>query len=363
MKSSAPVLQTHDGSRSGIGFWTASVKAMVGLALLAALFFFGQIDVRALLTLIEMPSVLIVSIGLVLLTLPLAALRWSLLLRAFGLSIAFIDLLHFVAIGTLTNLLLFGPVGGDAVRAFYAWQALGRGSGRVVISVLADRLLGLFGLLSIAFTFSLLNWRWMKNVPALADLGQSLFLAFAACIIGVCAVFFAPRVGRHLIEALSRWPRLVTLVTHLATVVRMIRTNPLALLASFGLSVLIQTGSVAAVLVIAEALNIGTLSITDYAFAISITLVVNALPLTPNGVGVGEAAFDLICRWLEAAPSGAPYASIFFAFRAASLVVSMLGLVSFALYGKPVRRDLAEKHMPPGSAGEAVQVPTSDLNE
>jgi uncharacterized protein (TIRG00374 family) len=362
MKSRAPVLQPGDGGRPRTGFWIACVKATAGLALLAALFFFGQLDVRALLTLIGMPSVLIVSMGLVVLTLPLAALRWSLLLRAFGFSIPFVNLFHFVAIGTLTNLLLFGPVGGDALRAIYAWRALGQGSGRIIISVLADRLLGVFGLLSIAFTFSLLNWRSMKNVPALADVGQLLFLAFAACIIGVCAIFFTPRVGPHLIEALSRWPRLVTLVTHVATVVRMIRTNPLALLACFGLSVLIQTGSVAAALVIAEALNIGTLSMTDYAFAISITLVVNALPLTPNGLGVGEAAFDLICRWLEAAPSGAPYASIFFTFRAASLVVSMLGLVSFALYGKPVRRDLAEKRMGPGS-GETVQVPTSELNE
>jgi uncharacterized membrane protein YbhN (UPF0104 family) len=67
-------------------------------------------------------------------------------------------------------------------------------------------------------------------------------------------------------------------------------------------------------------------------FAVPLTLVANALPLTPSGLGVGEAAFDQICRWLEPTPSGAAYSSIFFAFRLVSTLTCIPGLISLAIY-------------------------------
>jgi uncharacterized membrane protein YbhN (UPF0104 family) len=70
---------------------------------------------------------------------------------------------------------------------------------------------------------------------------------------------------------------------------------------------------------------------------VPLTLVVNALPLTPSGIGVGEAAFDQICRWLEPTPSGAAYSSIFFAFRLVSTLTCIPGLVSLAVYRNSAR--------------------------
>jgi len=74
------------------------------------------------------------------------------------------------------------------------------------------------------------------------------------------------------------------------------------------------------------------LSAADYMFAVPLTLMVNALPLTPGGIGVGEAAFDQICRWLEPTPSGAAYSSIFFAFRVVSTLTCIPGVISLAIY-------------------------------
>jgi hypothetical protein len=65
---------------------------------------------------------------------------------------------------------------------------------------------------------------------------------------------------------------------------------------------------------------------------VPLTLVANSLPLTPNGIGIGEAAFDQICHLMERVPSGAAYSSIFFALRAVSVLASLPGFVSFALY-------------------------------
>src|SRR5262249_22882883 len=152
-------------------WWTGLAKAALGLGLLAALIFWGQIDLRAVLTLAAAPSAIGACLVLLYLALPIAALRWRILLRALGVSIAFVNLLHFVAIGVLANVLLLGSAGGDAVRGTYAWRALGRSGGRVAVSVLADRLFTLLAVLLTSLAFSLLYWNRMQQVPALAALG------------------------------------------------------------------------------------------------------------------------------------------------------------------------------------------------
>jgi len=109
------------------------------------------------------------------------------------------------------------------------------------------------------------------------------------------------------------------------------------LMAAFALALVTQVLTIFAVLAVAEAVKIGVLRAADYMFAVPLTLIVNALPLTPSGIGVGEAAFDQICRWLEPTPSGAAYSSIFFAFRVVSTLTCIPGLISLAIYRNAAR--------------------------
>jgi uncharacterized protein (TIRG00374 family) len=298
--------------------------------LLAALVLWGQIDLRALLELT--PAAVVTCLAILLVSLPIAALRWAVLLQVVGVSLRFMDLLHFIAIGVLGNVLLLGSIGGDAIRGLYAWRAVGRSGGRIAVSVLADRLLSVLAALFIPLAFSVLYWHRMQQAPALAALGTSIIAAAAACVVGASVLFTAPDLTRPLEAWLLRWPRVARLVAELREMILMLRTSPLALLAAFALALATQILGVLAVFVIAQAMKIGTLSLADYMFAVPLTLIANALPLTPSGIGVGEAAFDQICRWLEPTPSGAAYSSIFFAFRLVSTLTCMPGLISLAVY-------------------------------
>jgi uncharacterized protein (TIRG00374 family) len=309
----------------------------LGVTLLAALVFWGKIDLNVLLELTAAPSAVVTSLALLFLSLPLAALRWGILLRALGLSLPFVNLFHFVAIGLLTNVLLLGSAGGDAVRGIYAWRELGRSGGRVAISVFADRLFTLLAVLFTSLAFSLFYWHRMQKVPALAALGTSIIAFAAACVIGVCMLFAAPDLIRSLEVTLLRWPFVVNLLVQMRQIILMLRTSPLSLLAAFALALVTQILAIFAVLALAEAIKIGVLSATDYTFAVPLTLIVNGIPLTPSGIGVGEAAFDQICRWLEPTPSGAAYSSIFFAFRVVSTLTCIPGLISLAIYRNAAR--------------------------
>jgi uncharacterized protein (TIRG00374 family) len=338
MKSRAPALeQAASRALARRRWWSSLARIALGLAMLAALVFWGQIDPRALLELSAAPLAVVICLVLLCVALPVAALRWSILLRALGVSIPFVNVFHFVAIGLMANVLLLGSAGGDAIRGIYAWRALGRSGGRVAVSVLADRLFALFAVLFISLAFSLLHWHHMQQVPALAALGISIIAAATACVIGTCILFAAPNLMRSLELVLSRWPLIAKLFVQVHQLILMLRSNPLSLLAAFALALVTQILTVFGVLVIAEAIKIGVLRLADYMFAVPLTLIVNALPLTPSGIGVGEAAFDQICRWLEPTSSGAAYSSIFFAFRIVSTLTCVPGLISLVIYRKSAR--------------------------
>ena len=336
MESRAPPRDPSNGRRERSRVWLGA-KVAVGVGLLGALFLWGRIDLRALSGLADAPWTVAACTLLVFLLLPLGALRWGLLLRALDISIPFAKLFHFVSIGMVMNMFLLGSVGGDAARGLYAWRAVGDGSARIAISLVADRLLGLLALLSIALLFTAFNWHWMRHIPALAALGVALFLIVAGAIAGACAVYYASRSTWAVEERLSHWPRLAGLVGRARNLVLLVRTRPWHLLAAFALSFVIHVCVVAGVVMVAAAARIGQLTTADYMFAVPLTLVANAIPLTPNGIGVGEAAFDQICRWLEPSPSGAAYSSIFFAFRAISMLACLPGFISFAIYRNPAK--------------------------
>jgi glycosyltransferase 2 family protein len=337
MESRAPTLKQTHRVFARRRVWTSLAKTALGVALLAALVFWGKIDLNVLLEFTAAPSAVVTSLALLLLALPVAALRWGIFQRALGVSIPFVNLFHFVAIGLLTNVLLLGSAGGDAIRGIYAWRALGRGGARVTVSVLADRLSSLLAVLVTSLAFSLLYWHRMQQVPVLAALSTSIIVVAAICIIGACVLFAAPDLIRSFEVMLLRWPFVGNLLAQMVQIILMLRASPLSLLAAFALALVTQMLTVFAVLALAEAIKIGVLSAVDYMFAVPLTLIANALPLTPSGIGVGEAAFDQICRWLEPTPSGAAYSSIFFAFRVVSTLTCIPGLISLAIYRNTTR--------------------------
>ena len=70
-------------------WWSGFARTALGVALLAALVFWGQIDLRALLELT--PSAVMSCLAILLVSIPIAAVRWAILLRVVGVSIRFLD--------------------------------------------------------------------------------------------------------------------------------------------------------------------------------------------------------------------------------------------------------------------------------
>ena len=110
-------------------------------------------------TLISKPKnwpVLLCALPVCLFAVTITILRWHLLIRAIGLSFTVRQALRAGFLGYLANLLPLGLVAGDSLKAVMLIHSNPRRKTEAVASVLVDRVLGLYALLLLAATASLL---------------------------------------------------------------------------------------------------------------------------------------------------------------------------------------------------------------
>ena len=331
--------------------FAATARLALGIAVLAALYYFGYLDLKALVPLARAPWAVAAAACLVLVTLPIATWRWAIILRALSVEVPLVPLLRIICISTFVGQVSFGPGSADAVRGVYVWHMLRRASGRVAISVLADRALGLFALLVLAATTMMLRWERVREVPELKLLALSLLICLAGALVTAAILFVAPSLLPVDLPRLQQHPRLTRLLSQLRDVLLAFRKSPGALATALCLSLIIHASSIIGFLLIARSMQVGEVTPLDVAVAAPLAMVANILPFTPGGLGVGEGAFDQICRWLVPLAPSAPYASIFFAFRAVSMVTLVPGAIAFTTH----RHSVPQNDMLPLSREELAR--------
>jgi len=131
----------------------------------------------------------------------ISATRWQILLRVQGLRLSFRRGLSLTMIGVFFNFFIPGGTGGDAVKMFYLVQETPGRRGTAILSVIVDRLIGLFAQVVFAGTLIAWKWSWLHSAPelerwmylALGILGASvLFLATTFLISGLGLVHHLP---------------------------------------------------------------------------------------------------------------------------------------------------------------------------
>ena len=326
-------------------------RFVTGIAVLAALYYFGFLDLRAHAPLGRAPWTVVAAAGLFLITLPIATWRWAIVLRALSVTAPLVPLLRIICISTFVGQVSFGPTSADAVRGISLWSLLRYGAGRIAISVLVDRALGLFALLALTAATMALRWERVSEVPGLRLLALSLLACLAAALVAGATLLAAPSLLSLNLLQLNQHQRLKWFLSQIREVLLAFRRSPGALVASMGLSLAIHGLTIMAFLLIAQSLRVGDVTLLDIAVAAPLAMVANILPFTPGGLGVGEAAFDQICRWLATAAVSAPYASVFFAFRAVSMVMLIPGAAAFIMH----RRGAPPSQQQPLSREELVR--------
>lgn len=141
-----------------------------------------MIRLDAFLPLVDHPGLLLIMVAMFFCTLPLSALRWQILLAVQGIALPFWQLYHICAIGALTGTPLPGAVGGDALRFIYLATAVSRHRTVIGVTLLADCVLGVCGLVTVTIGTIGLQWARVADSPALAPLALSIICGFAVAL-------------------------------------------------------------------------------------------------------------------------------------------------------------------------------------
>jgi len=304
------------------------IRLVIAAAALEALVYFNLLDIKMLLDLAGHPQTLALALGLLLISFGFGAVRWHLLLNGLGVRLPFSSTLNILLIGQFFSTFLPGAYGGDLVRTHMVLQQERTGLSRILLSILIDRLLGLVGLISLGMLAVFLMPPELRG--NLVILGPALTLTI---LVGLVV---ASVLGEPMARLFERVPKIgLRLASFSREVSRGLRSYAARWwipVVCWLLSIALFTLVVSALVVVANNLNLGSLSHVLYALSGVIALLANAIPLTPGGIGIGEAAFSQAAHMLEIVRSDAPYATIFLAYRALTVAASLSGVLAYLLH-------------------------------
>ena len=223
------------------------------------------------------------------------AKRLGFLFRAQGMRLSFFQGYRVVAIGALFNFCIPGGTGGDVMKLYYL-AADNRGRRVEVATVLfVDRAVALFCMLCLVVALALLDGRYAWDYPLIGSLvGAAALGAVGLFVGGAVACSTRLRASRWYIYLMDRAP-LRSYLARAADALYVFRRNKVALAKAASLSFI---GHLALLVVFISAGRVimpGAPSLAVCLLAL-LGLLANALPITPGGLGVGEASFEGLFR-------------------------------------------------------------------
>ena len=221
--------------------------------------------------------------------------RWWRLLRLAGCGTRWPAAARLTFLGLFFNLVLPGLTGGDLVKAGLAVRDHPHARADALVSVVIDRVIGLWALLGLASTVLLL-----ATNEAFDRLRGPVLLAFAGATLAV--VLALHPAWRRLIR-LERWieklPQARRL-TKLDRAARLYGGHPLEIAIAFALSLGNHLCTAAALMALGAAFG-AALGFAEYVAVGSIANTITSLPLAPGGWGLGEAAYGTLFALLGSA--------------------------------------------------------------
>jgi glycosyltransferase 2 family protein len=239
------------------------------------------------------PMALVASLGFMGATLLLGVWRWRLVLRVHGLNLPLGRALQISLIAHFFNAFLLGSTGGDVLKAYYAARETHHKKTAAVVTVLADRLIGLVAMLVFAGVMMLVNLRFLLGHGELALVVWVVVGMLAACG-GLLALAFWGGVSRALPQArawLRRLPK-ADLLEKALEAFRSFGRDRVFLRQAFGISLLVNVACVLQLMSLGTGLGLEVPWLVWFVIVPTI-ICISALPITPSGLGVRENLYVL----------------------------------------------------------------------
>ena len=303
------------------------LKVLLGILLISILYFYGRIDPK----LIDLSYSSIITyffvIVLISVTIFLSALRLYIILNILSLKIQFNYVFKLTYIGYFFNQCLPGATGGDLIKIIYLIKRYKFFNKATLISyIIIDRLFGFLALF-ILFLFSLY---------ILSDFNENLlilfyfFIIFSLIILILIFIFIYFNVLKFLIDKIKNYKNyFANFFTEYFIDLRNLKNFKLIDICKLLiLSTTIWMIAVFAIILLRGESFFNINSSIIMFFTSSITFFANSIPISFNGLGIGEYVFSQLST-IFYDDKAVIFGNIFLIYRISIIFSSLPGLVIF----------------------------------
>jgi len=223
------------------------------------------------------------------LTVLIAGTRWWWLLRVNSMNVSLVEALRFTWIGVFFNTVFPGSTGGDVIKALYIMKRCPGHRVQALVSVGVDRILGL-GSLALLGAICVLFALDQFSTIAMAIWGVILGVG----LLGVVAFSKRLRELVRLTWLLNRLPgKLRSALQMVDKAVFFYRDQRSVIALSLLLGICNHVLSVLCVVCLGMAIGVG-MPTFEYFVLVPVINIVSAVPIAPNGWGVGELLYGYL---------------------------------------------------------------------
>lgn len=236
-------------------------------------------------------DVFLVGFILLLLNISLCSERWHTLVRIQGFDTSRWQALKLYFVGMFFNLVMPGGVGGDVIKGYYFVRQNPQARTSAMTTIFMDRLIGLYIMILMAAAAMTLHLEEVKAVPQLWSLYLFITFIFFVSTVGGLLLLFTP-----LFQEISKWRifskiPLILKMQKAFGVFRSYGKSPLSIISTGILSFIAQVFSILFLAYVGNKAGILDLPLEAYFFLAPLGFIATAIPISPSGIGVGQAAF------------------------------------------------------------------------
>ncbi len=322
-----------------------TLRFTIAIGLLVYLAVSGAINWSALRGLAAVWPVTLAALILLLADIVVSAWRLCVLMKPRGLQLSLASSARLTLMGIFFNACLPGSTSGDVVKIYYASEGNPGRRTELTTIILLDRATGMFAMmiwpLIVAPFFPQLVGSSAILRGLLWTAAAVATIMFAGMLIGLSSRL---RNSRLLALTFRKLP-LGGYAEKVFDTLHLYRHHKGTLLAAVMISLVIHTMTVGVTLLIAQATNPNGFR-WEISLLVPLGFLANTLPLTPGGLGVGEAAFNKLFG-MAGLTGGA---EILIGWRLLAILCGLVGLV-FYLQG---RKHFVHAALPPPEAKEQL---------
>lgn len=281
--------------------WKKYLRPIIALTLLVLIFKLGLIDLDQLKSSLQNPLILISGLLFFTSHTLMMAFRWKIVV---GLEIIYpyAAALRQTFIGNFFNFFIPSGVGGDIVKALSLSEAHKVTKKKSFSLIAIDRVIGLFCL--ILFSTLFLLFEYIMGMPAsIVQLFQISLVLLAIAISGLLFLYHSKKILPHITNKLQNKDQKklrYRLISKLISFAQQLQSNiekalHYRFLIRFILvSLIIQCLSIGFLYTVTTLLTQQSISFLIFLPLACFAFMASAVPLTPAGIGVGQAAFYFI---------------------------------------------------------------------